>query len=306
MSTVEIQPEILPPPQFQATVLADSQNPLGDRVLTFELIFPKFLLSQFNTHRMIARNAASSRAIPTARLSTEVLLNPFVPIHWGQNQPGMVAKDEVAEPEVSKAAWLGASGLALAAADEMAALGVHKQIANRVLEPYLWTAVIATGMEGAWRHFWSLRCEEDAQPEMQRIARFSYLAFQESHPRALIYGEWHLPFDLGNEVALPDRLAHSVASVARTSYRKQWAENKTQAEDQALHDQLRRHGHWSCFEQQLLCLRQSTRHGPFTGWYPYRYRFDDQYRDRWSPAPEVVKEWPEFGLFSAPVDKEVV
>ena len=50
---------------YHAEVLIDSVNPAGQRLTTFVLRFPRFVLSEFNTHRMFSRNASSSRAIPT-------------------------------------------------------------------------------------------------------------------------------------------------------------------------------------------------------------------------------------------------
>ena len=95
---------------FDAKVLADSRSPAGYRLTTLEATFPRFVLAEFNTHRVFSRNSASSRAIPIAKQLRRVLEDPYVPIEFGSNQPGMQAgaaldgeKREAAERE-----WLRA------------------------------------------------------------------------------------------------------------------------------------------------------------------------------------------------------
>ena len=64
------------------------------RITTLELEYPRFIHSEFMTHRMFSRNASSSRAIPVARQIEMIKEDPAMPIHWGKNQPGMQAKEE--------------------------------------------------------------------------------------------------------------------------------------------------------------------------------------------------------------------
>ena len=180
---------------FDAKVLADSQSPAGYRLTTLEATFPRFVLAEFNTHRVFSRNSASSRAIPIAKQLRRVLEDPYVPIEFGSNQPGMQAgpaltgeKRDAAEHE-----WLHARDdavrrvLGLVTDPEVALdgrrpardpaagrgrrpraaqpsewLNVHKQVANRLLEPFMWHTVIVTATE--WDNFWNLRCHPDAQP----------------------------------------------------------------------------------------------------------------------------------------------
>ena len=57
---------------------------------------------------------------------------------------------------------------AVDAARQLDALGVHKQVANRVLEPFMWHTVIITATD--WDGFWLQRCSPLAQPEI-RVGR---------------------------------------------------------------------------------------------------------------------------------------
>ena len=175
-----------------AKVIADSISELGYRITTLELEYPRFIHAEFMTHRQFSRNAASSRAIPIYKLVEQVANDPAVPIHWGLNQSGMQAKDEQVPYEQAYNAWIDACKDAVKNAMKLQALGLHKQIANRVLEPFqmMKTLVTATSFD----NFFNLRCHKDAQPEIKMLADLMYQAMQESTPEVLHAGEWHTPY----------------------------------------------------------------------------------------------------------------
>ena len=153
---------------YAARVLRDSLSPAGVRLTTMEVTFPRFVLSEFNTHRVMSRNSASSRAIPSGKLIERALNDPVVPIEWGRNQRGMQAGDVLSEEDAAKAlrVWLAARDAAVARARELLELSVHKQVLNRVLEPFLWHTVIVTSTE--WRNFFELRCAPAAHAPAPR------------------------------------------------------------------------------------------------------------------------------------------
>ena len=95
---------------YAARILADSLAPSGVRLTTFEVRFPRFILAEWNTHRMLSRNAASSRAVPVRKLLEQVETEPFVPEYWGANRPGMQATEELSERDAAdaRATWLQA------------------------------------------------------------------------------------------------------------------------------------------------------------------------------------------------------
>jgi thymidylate synthase ThyX len=156
--------------------------------------FPRYVLAELNTHRMFSRNSASSRAIPTTKQLEMIDNNPFIPFYWGKNQPGMQAHTEVGEFEKREAitAWLHAKDAAVRQARTLLELGVHKQVVNRILEPFMWHTVVITATE--WSNFFALRANPDAQPEIRHVAELMLEAYQNSTPVPLEEDEWHLPF----------------------------------------------------------------------------------------------------------------
>lgn len=294
---------------FDAKVLADSRSPAGYRLTTLEATFPRFVLAEFNTHRVFSRNSASSRAIPIFKQLQRVLEDPYVPIEFGANQPGMQAGAplEGAARLAAEREWLGARDdavrrvLALVAGpgeiaggeDLLAALArieeiykggrrpagwlnVHKQVANRLLEPFMWHTVIVTATE--WDNFFNLRCHPDAQPEIRRVAEAMRAAIDASEPDELGAGEWHLPLVRPEEreevESLDDLLKVSVGRCARVSYLTH-AGVRDLAADIELHDRLIASGHMSPLEHPARPLTEEALAegewcGNFRGWRPYR------------------------------------
>ena len=172
------------------------------RITTLELEYPRFIHPEFMTHRVFSRNASSSRAIPIMKMIQAVIDNPAMPIHWGKNQAGMQAREQLEDRYQLQAQllWKAARDSAVEHARTMMALGAHKQIVNRILEPFTHIKVIVTATDFA--NFFALRDHEDAQPEIRELARVMKAAMETSTPKSLGLGEWHLPYlddeDLAN------------------------------------------------------------------------------------------------------------
>lgn len=179
---------------YACKIIEDSITQFGVRLTTFEITYPRFILAEVNTHRMLSRNTASSRAIPVEKLLRRVLDDPFIPIYWGKNQKGMSAKIEIDDKSQSECryAWLSARDSAVQHVHQLLNNHVHKQTANRLLEPFLWVTQIITATD--WDNFFNLRCHRDAQPEIQVIAKMMRAAYSSAQPRLLQPGEWHLPY----------------------------------------------------------------------------------------------------------------
>jgi len=177
-----------------AKVVLDSISEEGVRLTTMELTYPRFIHSEIMTHRVFSRNASSSRAIPVEKMIERIVREPAEPIHWGKNQPGMQANEELVWDTLvqTRKAWLEARDAAVKFAARMHSLGAHKQIVNRVLEPFAHTTILVTATE--WENFFKLRRHRDAQPEIHELADVMYTAQQASTPRLLQHGEWHLPY----------------------------------------------------------------------------------------------------------------
>jgi thymidylate synthase ThyX len=234
----------------KAEIICDSISPDGVRLTTFVVTFHRFVLAEFNTHRVFSRNSASSRAIPIEKMINRVRENPALPISWGSNKPGMQAGAELA-PGI-KAACLGFWARAMHTALDMAATlydaGLHKQVANRLLEPFNWHTAVVTAVD--FDNFFWQRCHPDAQPEMKAAADAMQRAYYSSTPNPIAIGEWHLPFIRPAEsAALPiDELKQvSTARCARVSYLQHDGTRDWQ-KDIDLYNKLVQGSHWSPFE----------------------------------------------------------
>lgn len=177
-----------------AKVVLDSISEEGVRLTTMELVYPRFIHSEIMTHRVFSRNASSSRAIPVEKMIDRIIKDPAIPVHWGKNQPGMQANEELPWDALvqASATWHKARDAAVKYARDMHALGAHKQIVNRILEPFSRTTILVTATE--WENFYKLRRHRDAQPEIQALADAMFAAHAQSVPRKLLHGEWHLPY----------------------------------------------------------------------------------------------------------------
>ena len=206
---------------YSCEILADSVNPIGQRVTTVQIRLPLVVWPEFLTHRTFSRNARSNRAVPSRVLISEVLRNPFVPEFWGRNQAGMQAGAELTGLRrwLARKAWLWARYPAIAAAWVMSRAGLHKQDANRVLNPWQWIDAVVTAGEAEWQAFFALRCHELADPKIQRIAEMICDKIANGDPLHLRWGQWHLPYYAGqSETPWCDTLWASAGACARVSY----------------------------------------------------------------------------------------
>jgi hypothetical protein len=166
----------------------------GIRICTFVLVYPRIIHSEFLKHRVLSNNAASSRAIPTKAIIENLREDPADIVWWGKNMSGMQAKEGLSgiKLRLAKLGWATARELMILLARFMNAIGLHKQIANRVLEPFQNIRTVTTGTE--WNNFFALRNHPDAQPEFKALAEMMYSAMQASVPTVLHSGEWHIPY----------------------------------------------------------------------------------------------------------------
>lgn len=205
-----------------AEVIADSISPNGSRVTTMLVTMHRFVLAEFNTHRVFSRNSASSRAIPVEKMVARYLHEPAYPLSFPREQAGMQGGDELdgQDREDALALLRQIHDLTyLAIADYVEAhpdkeRRLHKSVLNRPLEPFLWHTVIVTSTE--WENFFGLRCHKLAQPEIQYAAQLMRGAYEDSEPDELDYGEWHAPF-APVEINLERRLKRSAACCAWVS-----------------------------------------------------------------------------------------
>jgi thymidylate synthase ThyX len=272
---------------IEAKIVADSITVDGNRIISYILTYPRFIHSELMTHRMFSRNAASSRAIPIEKMIDRILNEPAGPVYWGKNQKGMQAGEELTSVEIEKAIkiWIASSKRQVKYARLLSKLGVHKQIANRLLEPFAHMTTLVTSTE--WGNFFNLRAHPEAQPEFQELA-YEMLELHVDHQPALKKpGEWHLPFAdkyISEGLSEEELLKITTARAARTSYMN-FEGNIEHEKDYDLHDKLMLSGHWSPFEHPAQAPEKGDCkfYGNFRGWIPYRKRFISENKTQFDP-----------------------
>jgi thymidylate synthase ThyX len=284
---------------YSARILLDSLSPAGVRLTTMEARYPRFVHSELMTHRVFSRNAASSRAIPIKRMIAAVREDPAMPVYWGKNQTGMSARTEISGEARARAEreWLRALENALESAERLSdsEIDLHKQLVNRILEPFAWITVIITATQ--WANFFTQRCHPDAQPEIKQIADMMLAAYRASVPQVVPLGGWHVPLILDDERSLDDELLCklSVARCARVSYLTHEG-TRDLAKDLELYERLMSggaNGHWSPTEHVAAPLADpAASSGNLRGWEQYRKRFPDEHATTFPGLPAEFAETP--------------
>jgi hypothetical protein len=218
---------------IKVKIIKDSVSEKGNRITTWELEYPRFIHSEFMTHRLFSRNSASSRAIPLKTMINLVWNNPATPEHWGKNMSGMQAKEQLTgwKLDFSKFLWTTSGKFCCGVVWLMDKIGLHKQVANRILEPWSHIKVVMTATE--MDNWFNLRNHPDAQPEIQKLASEMWDLYESSTPILLNVGEWHLPYVDGynildedgvpfeeKDITLSEAIALSASLCAQVSYRK--------------------------------------------------------------------------------------
>lgn len=277
---------------MRVKILADSiWN--GHRITTMECTYWRAIHSEVMTHRMFARNAASSRAIPFIRISKiqstvaeikargltawkdGIIHNldsrhdnelfhyivpnctysrkPFLPMYLDSEQSGMQ------------------SGKPLDSKDREFCEDVIKNMYDYVLERcyrmyqrglhksiinrYLepWTEITTIITATEWENFFNLRIDPAAEKH------FYDLAFEMKKQR-----DSSVPVERVSHYPYIDDSVRSVARCARVSYLNQNNEESTAEEDILLYSKLLASRHLSPFEHPSIAA--DGRWGCFTGW----------------------------------------
>ena len=296
---------------ISAKVIAHSRAPNAPDLITLQLRYPRFIHAEAKTHRVIriddaeyefvreislmddenlSRNASSSRAIPIERMIQDVIDDPAMPVAWGSNKPGMQAGDEIRnlvecypleggevhfDERGPEEAWLLARDYAVSAAKGFAKAGYHKQIVNRLLEPFGHISVVCTATE--WDNFFALRCHPDADPTMRALAEAMRDAIAGSTPEELGPGAWHLPYVDLDENWVVDHDAQTLAMIsaarcARVSYLNHDGSNPDIEKDLALAKRLLESRHMSPSEHQARVSGDdgTALWGNLVGWDQFR------------------------------------
>lgn len=249
----------------RAEIVLDTISPVGCRIITMRLEYPRVIHAQMLRHTALRRTVMSSRAVPTARLIELAQTDPAIPSRWMRACRGMEAREDLPMDVAAKcrANWLAARDNAINTARAAHALGEQKQTANRHLEPYVHVAEIVTGTLDSWRSMLALRLPSDADPAVQHLAKLIELAIRHSTPNPSTV---HAPMKRAGESPDPMLTAGRCArvSVARDTETEDIHTTLTRA-SKMLSD-----GHLTPFEHYAQAMSTDERIGPYTGWASYR------------------------------------
>ena len=207
---------------ISAEVIADSINKHGDRITSMQLHYHRFIHAEFLRQRMLSHSVSSSRAIPVKKMMDQVEGDFACPIYWGRNEPGMSASEEVPQPRGNgfDVMWGDFANSNCTFAKMMEEKELHKQIANRVLEPFQFINQVVTATD--YDNFYYLRLDNAAQPEIQELAKVMYEAMKNSIPVLLLETEYHLPFisdKIKSKHSKENQIKISASLCAQHSYR---------------------------------------------------------------------------------------
>lgn len=293
---------------YETKILLDSVGPAGVRLTTWQLTYPRFVHTELMTHRVFSRNSASSRAIPVKTMLERIENDPAGPVFWGKNQKGMQAVEEFSENEreLLERKWRSFSLQMIAASREFEQIGVHKQITNRLTEPWMFITVIVSAT--SFTNWFRLRHHKDAQPEIKKVATDMLPLYKASKPQVLQAGEWHLPLVTGVDYAQllaegftrEEIKAISAGRVARVSYlTHEGVRDPRKDIELGMRLGTQNPPHMSPLEHvaQALTLEDWNSHvrtmvnlainegvpfnpmtlGNFTGWYQFRKQFENEH-----------------------------
>lgn len=256
---------------YDVRVILASVNPWGQKIATIVARYPRFIHSELMTHKDLSRNASSSRAIPFRKMLKITREGMAHPIFWGANQPGMAASVELTGFALwwAKFMWYATGHVVLTMAWLMSFSNVHKQIINRMIEPWTYINVQITATN--WDRMLTLRLDKATQPEFQLLANMIKVALSQANYQKLAVGEWHLPWVRPGEAMtryVLDLKKISAARSARLSYTPIGEPNINLEKDlqlaQSLLDQL----HLSPFEHQAT--PRVGRSANLDGWSNFR------------------------------------
>ena len=240
----------------------------GAVLTTFELFFPRYILAEQNTHRIFSRNTGSSRAIPLLRMLKELRGTPVVPLFWGANKSGMQSAEELPKwkAKLCHLAWYIHRVVTFGTVKFLHKMGLHKQWANRLLEPHTYIRQVVTS--SSFDNYFDLRLHDDAQPEIIALAYMMQKALAESKPKLIsnshheIAAGWHLPYitlaERAKYMSKPKFLAKlSAARCARTSYLTQEGVEPKPAKELNTFKKLAESKPMHCFDSNTEVLTDS-------------------------------------------------
>lgn len=263
------------PSRISAKLLCNYLAPSGKRITTYELVMPRSVVAEFNTHGRLSRNTGSSRAIPAKKTIQRIENEPFFPLMWGKNQKGMQAYEELPKelhPRLNRI-WNRGRKYMLEMTRELEKLEVHKQIINRPTEWCVYQTTICTMTED--ENFFNLRRHPTTLPEFRYLANLMFECREDQKPEKVDVGFWSRPllfdFDDLRREGYSELELNKISSgrCARVSYLTHAGIRDPKA-DIKLHDQMLEEGHYSPFQHPAQAMEKPEPSGNYIGWLQYR------------------------------------
>lgn len=177
-----------------AEVIQHSVSPEGKEIITFSVKYGLIVHSEWIRHRLLSNSVKSNRAVSMKQIRKEVIEDPYVPIKFGGQQAGMVAidEDQFGYAKVCRWLWKNSRWGAVGVHWLFEKLKLHKEITNRILNPWQWVRSTTTATD--YDNFYKLRLHKDAQKDINVIAKAMHEALQLSEPMLINAGEYHVPY----------------------------------------------------------------------------------------------------------------
>jgi len=220
---------------IEAQIIADSINPVGDRITTWMITVPRYLMYQIYSHRNLSKLSSSVRNESTTKIINKIQSNP------------------VLSPESNNVPWLEARDLAIEQASKMLALGMTKSTINRILEPWIYDKVLLTGTN--WKNFWARQHDKHSPLEFRELAKMMNKKYIDSTPISKQMDEWHIPYGQTEK-----DIKYSVAKIVRELF------FQSELINLKAYDYLLIKENYCIFEHLNKCLPNSTFVGNFNGW----------------------------------------
>ena len=224
-------------------------------------------MADLNTHRALSKSSARSQYAPLSRFVEQTKLHTFYPSWVGRNDSDMKTGSELGEEneERFRYEWMLGASVMCGIAETADKLSVHKQIANRLMEPFQYVTTLVSATE--WTNFFKVECASN-QHEMKALAYKMLSAYVESKPEK---NDNHIPFgdQMDHGLSAVEKRLIACARCARIGYDNYDGTRDTD-EDLRQAERLMTPGSYHVFEHVAQAHINDTFIGNFRGWVQQR------------------------------------
>lgn len=152
---------------------------LAHQVMSYRIICDRGVTHEIVRHRPFSYAQESTRYV-NYKEGVEFIIPPWIPMDAQE----IAAEDTFTAEAITTPDqdWLGAMGGAELEYMELISKGWKPQQARSVLPNSLKTEIVVTGNLQQWGHFFKLRCDKKAHPQMQEVANMILTDIRERVP----------------------------------------------------------------------------------------------------------------------------